>query len=138
MIDLSMSALWTVAAVVFGFQLAALSWRITREIHMESQGQRTWLTVPDGIVMLSVLILVGGVFAAPILVDIKVGDAARLFGLSLTLFASAPVVLAGHYDLYRYQEKPKECRNRVTPQEWCSLVVPGIFSGAYVAVWLLL
>jgi hypothetical protein len=68
--DLSMSALWTVAAVVFGFQSAALSWRITREIEMEARGELTWVTIPDGVVVLSILFLIGGVYIAPILANL--------------------------------------------------------------------
>lgn len=131
--DLSISSLWTVAAVVFGFQLAALSWRISREVHMESQGERTWVTFADGIVLLSTLILVVGVFLAPILTDISAGNAARLFGLSLVLFASAPVVLAGHYNLFRQHQKAP--RDHVTTQERWSLTVPALFSVGYGVAW---
>ena len=127
--DLSISSLWTVAAVVFGFQLAALSWRLTREVSMESRGERIWVTFTDVIVLLSVLILVVGVFLLPILVDISTGNAAKLFGLSLVLLASAPIVLAGHYNLFRHQEGP---RDQVTTQEKWSLMVPVLFSVSYL------
>jgi len=102
---------------------------------MATRGPRTWVTIPDGIVLLSILILVIGVFLAPNLADIQVETTARLFGLSLVLFASAPVVLAGHYNLYGFRKGP---RGQVTTQEKWSLIVPVLFLGGYGIAWWLL
>ena len=130
--ELSISSLWTVAAIVLGFQLAALSWRINREVDMESEGEPTWVTLTDGIVFLSVLILVGGVFLAPILADVSVKIAAMWLGLSLILFVSAPIVLAGHYNLLLDHEGP---RDRITAQEKWALIVPVLLIVCYGVLW---
>lgn len=140
--EIELSSLWTVAAVVLGFQLAALAWRFGREVAMEATGERTWLTAPDLIVMLSLSILVGGVFAAPILGYSDSDNAAEWFGLSLVVFASSPFVLAGHYELYweglRSLDgfwRKSEGRARVTAQEVLSMAVPVITSGIYIWLW---
>ena len=90
--------LWTAAAVVAGFQMASFSWRLKREIDMEMANQETWLTLADLMNGISFLLLVGGVFAAPILGDLSVDTAARIFGLALAGFAASPFILAGHRD----------------------------------------
>ena len=38
---INLSELWTAAAVLVGFQVTALTWRINRELSMESQGETT-------------------------------------------------------------------------------------------------
>lgn len=43
------------AGVLAGFQLAAVGFRINRELYMESQGKTTWLTLADSFVGLSLL-----------------------------------------------------------------------------------
>ncbi len=125
-------SLWTVSAVVLGFQIAALAWRLKRELEMEEAGKPTWIPIPDAMVFLSMLILVGGVFLAPILGDIDANLTLRLFGLSLVILASTPVVLAGHYDLFR---RKKGCRGWVTTQEKWALTVPALFGSAYGIAW---
>lgn len=54
---IAMSQLWTVAGVLAGFQIAALTWRINREIAMEADDERTWLTLPDASLYLSLWLL---------------------------------------------------------------------------------
>ena len=134
--DLSMSALWTASAVVLGFQLNALSWRIQRELQMEMRRERTWVTIADGILWLSLLILACGVFVAPVILGADLEVATVFFGWSIILLVSAPAVLAGHYDLLPMLPK-KRPRPRVTIQELLALIVPVAFTVIYwVAVYL--
>ena len=120
--SLQLSQLWTVAVVLAGFQVAALTWRINREIYVEERGttkptrnrqptgdeetngnrkrEPTWVTIADGFVFVSFMLLIFGVFAAPVFSAMTVECAARLLGLSLVIFGVSPVVLAGHYNLY--------------------------------------
>ena len=109
--------LWTAAAVVAGFQMASFSWRIKRELDMEIANQTTWLTLAELLNGVSFLLLVGGVFAAPMLGGLPVDTAARFFGLALVGFAASPFVLAGHYNLYCSWRKSRPTI-RVTAQEW--------------------
>ena len=90
---IELSHLWTAAAVVAGFQLVAFSWRLNRELNMEMLGFRTRLTVADILVVASFLLLVAGVFAAPVLSVLPVDTGARLFGLAFVGFATSPIIL---------------------------------------------
>lgn len=137
MAELSIFQLWTVAAVLFGFQLAALTWRLNRELDMASRHERIWIPYPDRMVYLSVLILVGGVFIAPFLGNLPLRWAVWLFGLALVIFAATPPVLAGHYDMYRYTAWVNG-RPLVTPQEKKALFVVWLLIGAYFVAGLVL
>ena len=115
-------------AVVFGFQLAALVWRLNRELRMAERRERTWLTSADYMVYGFVLILVVGVFIAPILDIANFQVTVWLFGLSIIVFALSPVVLAGHYNLYRYR---KGRRPNFTFQEGGAWLIAALVVSAY-------
>ena len=132
MTEVNISSLWTVSSVIFGFQLTALAWRINRETQMEMRCEITWLTIADGFVFLSVLVLIAGVFVGPILGIINNGTAAKLFGLSLIIFASTPLILAGHYNLFYKDESP---RPQVTKQEGWALLVSSLAISFYTVGW---
>ena len=126
--------LWTAAAVLAGFQQTALGWRIQREINMESESERTWLTLADMFVGVSFLLLLGGVFAAPTLGGVSAGAAAKFFGLAFVFFAASPFVLAGHYNLYGswYKTRP---RPWITVQEAVLASFALALLLAYVIAW---
>ena len=150
-----MEGIWTVAAVLAGFQAAALRWRINREITMEEECETTWLTLADGLVAVSFLVLVFGVFTGPIFGTVSIDLATRLFGLSLVIFSPSPFVLAGHYNLYREEkdrrttpwsrrrrrrsvedQDPEDVqRQHVTTQEKWGLGAPLIMLGIYGVWW---
>lgn len=113
---LQLSQIWTISAILAGFQVTAFTWRIQREIDMSARQEITWVTLPDGIVALSFLILVGGVFVAPLSDSVSTSTAAKLMGTSLMIYAAYPFVLAGHYNLY-CPWKPCKPRPRITTQE---------------------
>ena len=123
-----------------GFQVAALSWRINRETKMEAKCERTWLTCADGFVASSFLVLVVGVFLAPIRMG-SIAIAVNWFGLALVLFAPAVFILAGHYNLYgewavKYKKDGRKApRDRVTKQEWVTVGIAVIPVMTYVAWW---
>lgn len=131
-----MGDLWTVAAVLAGFQLAAVGFRINREIYMEERYETTWLTLADGFVGLSLLVLVFGVFAAPIFGTADVNLAERLLGLSLVLFVSAGFVLVGHYNLYGTWGRNGP-RGQVTKQECAAVAFTLLMLGGYGVWWAL-
>lgn len=93
--------LWGVAIFLLGFQMAAFSWRLTREIEVGNRGERTWMP-PAEILNLASLACNGiGVFVLPLtsLSFATAEFAVTSFGLSMILFAGYPFALAGHYDL---------------------------------------
>ena len=130
-----MGDLWTVASVLAGFQLAAVGFRINRELRMEERDERTWLTLADGFVGLSLLVLVFGVFASTLFGTADANLAGRLLGLSLVLFVAAGFVLVGHYNLYCEWCK-EDRRERVTAQEWVAVVFAVMMLGGYGVWWL--
>ena len=103
---------------------------------MEEMGQRTWLTLADGMVALSFLVLIGGVFLSPMFGATST-NAVRLLGLALTLFAPSVFVLAGHYNLYsdwgvRYDKDGcKSPRDRCTKQELVATSIAAPFPVIY-------
>ena len=137
--SLTLSQIWTVAATLGGFQVVALAWRISREIYMEERGETAWLTLADGFVATSFLVLIGGVFLAPIW-GVSTSDAARLMGLALVIFVPAIFVLAGHYNLYgncgvRFRtDGTRAPRDRFTKQEWWASGVGVLAALAYVSM----
>ena len=161
--SITLAQLWTVAAVLAGFQVTAFSWRINRELYMEERdnadkgqeftsvreadGKRksepTWVTFADGFVAISFLLLIFGVFAAPLFGTTTTDLATRLFGFALVLFGSSALVLAGHYNLYcelgvKYHANGKRCRRgRVTTQEILAVVAAIILLGIYGVWWAL-
>ncbi len=144
MLEIEIGELWTVAAVLAGFQVNALVWRISRELQMESQSERVWLTLADGMIMVSLLLLAFGVFAAPMMGAASLDLAIRLCGLSLTIFVSMAFVFAGHYNLYSdrlwvdYVAPGKKApRGQVTRQEVLGLAIALLTIGAYGIWWYL-
>ena len=133
--SIQLSQLWTAAAVLAGFQVTALTWRLNREVAMEAEGKTTWVTLPDGYVAASFLVVVVGVFAAPISGSASTEMAAKLLGVAMLVFGASPFVLAGHYNLYCSWDK-KGTRPRFTKQEWTAAGV-SILLGAGVAWWIL-
>ena len=135
-----LSHIWTAGAVLLGFQIAAFTWRINREVSMGDKGDVTWLTLSDGLVGLSFFWMVAFVFAVPLKMDVSAELTARFLGVGIFLFAVHPVVLAGHYNLYcswGKNEGENKGRPRITKQEIT------VFLGSVVLVlgaswWLLL
>ena len=101
---------------------------------MEEKGEQTWLTLADCFVGLSFLVLVFGVFAAPIFGTVTTVSAAKIFGIALILLTSSMFVLAGHYNLYCGWGK-KGPRPRATKQEWVAFVISLISLAVYVVWW---
>ena len=123
--SIQLSQLWTVAGILAGFQVAALTWRIKREIQMEKEREITWLTVPDLIVGLSFLTIAIGVFVGPIAGSFSKDLATKLFGVAVLAFAAYPFVLVGHYNLYGSWQKELP-RPWFTTQEGVALLVSAV------------
>lgn len=59
--------IWTTAAVLLGFQLAAFTWRLDRELRMASSGEVTWVPLADVLNLVAFVVVGGGVFVLPAL-----------------------------------------------------------------------
>lgn len=129
--------LWTVAAVLLGFQMAALAWRMNRELYVEKKRRRTWIPWADRMIYVSMIILIGGVFVAPLLGDISLRWATWLFGLALVIFAGTPPVIAGHYNLFRYDPNRTDRPLTTTQEKWALWIVL-IAIVAYLVIGLIL
>ena len=120
--SITISQLWTVAGVLAGFQIASLTWRINRELAMEEDEERTWVTIPDALVAASFALVVVA-FAASLSDSWSIDVIAKLLATSAITFAASPFLLAGHYNLYcswGKEEDEEEGRDRVTNQEWAT------------------
>ena len=115
---------------MLGFQMAALAWRLNRELYMAQKKEITWIPWADRIIFASMLILIGGVFIAPVVGNASLEWAAWLFGLALVLFTLTPLVIAGHYDLYRFDPDRDAQHPRTTQESW-ALVVVGLTTAGY-------
>jgi hypothetical protein len=94
----SLADVWVGASVVIGFQLAAFSWRMSREMTWDIP--QRWFPPADWLNVVSLVVNVGGVFVLPILSLPSSTEFARdAFGLGLLLFAGYPFALAAHYEL---------------------------------------
>ena len=135
--DVTIFHLWTVAAVVLGFQMAALAWRMNRELYAEKKRAWTWIPWADRMIYVSMIILIGGVFIAPLVGDVSLRWAVWLFGLALVIFAATPPVIAGHYNVFRY-DPDRIDRPPTTTQEKWALGVVSVAIGAYFVIGLVL
>jgi hypothetical protein len=94
-----LSALWSAAGVIAGFQVAAFTWRITREIRMADLDEVAWLPLADILNLFSLALTLLGVFAATAVGLIGVEPARLIFGWAVVLLACWPIAVAGHYEL---------------------------------------
>ena len=131
--DVTIFHIWAVAAVLLGFQMAALAWRLNRELYKGEQKEITWIPWADRIIFASMLTLIGGVFIAPLLGNTSLEWAAWLFGLALVLFALTPVVIAGHYDLFRHNPNRNVQLPRTIQESWALGIVFVAIAGYFVA-----
>jgi hypothetical protein len=94
----SLYNIWNAASVILGFQLLAFSWRIQREAELQRQEKPTWLPVADKLNLAAILVNIIGTFLLPIAGHNERPEYALAF--SLILFATYPLALAAHYELF--------------------------------------
>jgi hypothetical protein len=96
--------IWQAAAVLLGFQLAAFTWRLQRELTMESEGETVWVPLADWLNLVAFVVVAGGVFLLPVLGDSNRTLPRNAFGLGVVILAFYPFALLGHYKLFRPRE----------------------------------
>ncbi len=82
-----LGTVWTAAAVVMGFAVTSISWRIKREVELADDLRRTWLAPADYLSVSSMLVVAGGGIRTPDL-------GSRKFGFSSVF--SRPIDAAVH------------------------------------------
>jgi len=122
-----------VGAILLGFQLVALSWRIQREIKMQEAGQRTWFTLADYLVVLSMMSILLGTFLIPTFV-LSARWPIVSIGVSVAFLVFSPIVAACHYGLFR-GKRPCPAPYAL-PEEWImfAVSVAGVVIYAGVAI----
>jgi hypothetical protein len=98
--NIQLTEIWTVSIVLIGFQVTSFIWRVSREIEVGKLGYQTWLPPADILNLLSMVVVVVGVFVFAILNLADLNFIKLSFGLAVLLFVSYPFALAGHYELY--------------------------------------
>ncbi|MFC1982822.1 hypothetical protein ACFLV5_03455 [Chloroflexota bacterium] len=101
--DMQLSNIWLAAAVILGFQVTWFIWRVSREVLMRSKGAPTWLPRADIVNLISMTLIVIGVFILPILGVRDLNIMKAFFGLAILLFVGYPFALIGHYKLYKWR-----------------------------------
>jgi hypothetical protein len=91
-------ALWSAAGFIVGFQVTAVTLRINREIAVGDRGVVTWLPPADLLNLVSLVVTLIGVFAAPALSVVSPDVAQLTSGFAVVLLAGYPLALAGHYE----------------------------------------
>lgn len=91
--------LWRVAVVILGFQIGALTYRITREREFAAKDEDTWFPFADKLNLASILVNIIGVFLLPIFGVTTLNPKGAL-ALALMLFGAYGFALAGHYELF--------------------------------------
>ena len=99
--SLTLGEVWSAAAVLLGFQLAAFTWRLQRELTMGSQGQQQWLPLADMLNLVSFVVVAGGVFVLPLLGVSNDALPRDALGLGVLILTFYPFALLGHYRLLR-------------------------------------
>ena len=97
---IGVSELWTAAGVLLGFQVTSFLWRITQEAEVSDRGDICWLPAADLVNLAGMLVVVAGVFLAPILGIGAERVPSQAFGLAVLLFVGHCFALAGHYELF--------------------------------------
>ena len=80
--------------------MTSFAWRVSREVEVGGSGDLTWLPPADILNLVSMFVVVIGVFALPILGVADLTFIKYSFGLAVLLFVGYPFALAGHYDMY--------------------------------------
>ncbi len=132
--EITLSAIWAAAGFLIGLQIAAFTWRVSREIDVAKKGDYNWFPPADIMNLFAMIVALGGVFVLPI-AGFENHELPRLaLGLSIILFAGYPFALAGHYDLYT--KGGKRSYAYCTHQEKIAVLITFIFAIMFLSLWL--
>jgi hypothetical protein len=130
--EISPDTVRSAAGVIVGFQVAAFTLRINREIEVGDRGERTWLPLADYVNLVSMTVALVGFFIAPIVGFYGEPTAAKALGLSLVLLACYPYALVGHYELFTGEDREDRTRDYCPRQEKIAITVTLLLALAYL------
>ena len=130
--QLQLIDIWTAAGVLLGFQVTSFAWRVSREVQAGEKDDLTWLPPADLLNLLSMTVIVIGVFVGPILFCADMKFVQSSFGLALLLFVGYPFALTGHYDMFNNKTKRSYCY--FTFQEKVVVIIVAILVIGYLAL----
>jgi hypothetical protein len=108
---------WTAAGVVVGFSVTAFTFRIGREARKRDDGHAYWLPPADFLLVVSLAVVLIGVFVLPVL-GAGLAFARYALGWAFLLLATYPLALAAHYEILLGKPPAAEQRGGwKTPQE---------------------
>lgn len=97
---MQLADIWTASGVLLGFQTTSFLWRIGNEVARSKEGDLTWLPPADIVNLTAMIVLVLGVFVAPVANWSCSLQPGKAFGLSAILFVGHCFCLAGHYEMF--------------------------------------
>jgi hypothetical protein len=130
-VEPTLADVWISASVVLGFQMTAFAARLAREVRMQDRGRQSWFPPAHMLNLVSMVVIVGGVFLLPGLsLPSSVEFARDGFGLGLLLFACYPFALLAHYELLSSSKTPKPG----TPAGTKTILATALLAMVYVIV----
>jgi len=114
--------IWAAAAILIGFEMAGFSWRMDREMKLRESrrenphGGYTWFPPADYLNLLSLLVIVFGVFLLPMRGTLTPHAAGKALAAGIVLFAGYPFASLAHYGLLFTSGR------RELPGRYCTLV----------------
>jgi hypothetical protein len=127
---ISQEVLATLVTSALALEFVAFGWRIVREIQLGDEGRRTWFSVTDYLIIVSMAAVV---FFCIVLPFAGLGNPAYI-AKSLTsayvVIAAHPINTAAHYRLFsrggreKYREAGRDYP-RISDQEWATMVTTG-------------
>jgi hypothetical protein len=130
--NIQLPDLWTAAGILLGFQVTSFAARVNREIAVGEKEDITWLPAADIMNLLSMLVLVVGIFILPVLGFASQEFMRYAFGLATLLFIGYPFALAGHYDMYN--KKTRRSQRYFPFQEKVVVTVIAVLAIAYLVI----
>jgi hypothetical protein len=128
---LTFPAVWTAGGVVLGFVVTAFTFRIKREAELKAGNADYWLPPADFVLLLSMTVVLIGVFVIPVALGAGLSFATYALGFGFLLLAGYPFALAGHYGILGGRPSSKDGDGFKHPQELGVIYVLCVASAAY-------
>jgi hypothetical protein len=122
-------------AILIAMQIAALGWRINREIPLSDQGRRIWIPVSDVLNIISMVAVIYFCVIEPLNGAVK-GEAYRIvLSLGFILMGMYPINLIGHYRFLSRRGRSKYPKDYpyITDHEWATLSLTAFVVVGYLA-----
>jgi hypothetical protein len=122
-------------AILIAMQIAALGWRINREIPLGDQGRRTWIPVSDFLNIISMMSVIYFCVIEPLNGGAK-GEVYKIvLSLGFILMGMHPINLIGHYRFLSRQGRSiyQEDYPYITDHEWATLSLTAVVVVGYLA-----